>query len=416
MNSTSTHSIPIYPQRLAMIYALVVMQHKRYDPWGVHKDPITWDTDFSAGGSITARGYTMHEHLDDFGLINMNGRVYDPLLGRFLSPDNHIQSPGNPQNYNRYAYALNNPLVYTDPSGEFIFSAVLPGIGTIIDAACWGAVLGGGGYTASVAFSQGGFNNWNWGQFGSAVGMGAISGAATAGIGSAFGSVGNFAHESIRAVTHGAVNGLISEASGGDFLSGFAAGGLGSLGGSLFSQVGSFSNTVGGQIGFSSLSGGIGAELSGGDFWRGAATGAAIGLLNHGQHLIDQKLTKYVDEDGELLLDTEDGSDDVIVIPKDRIDEFTEYGAKYENNEGMQEYFDSKGFNDNMKTEFLGFSTVGEMKIALTNSSSQMSRQAFIQYLQNPTYSNWARYLLIEVGSQNFNILNHLPSPIKMPN
>ena len=98
------------------------VRHKRYDPWAVRKDPGTWDTGFLGG--LTDRGYTMHslfrpfgKHLDDFGLINMNGRVYDPLLGRFLSPDNHIQAPGNPQNYNRYSYVLNNPLKYTDPSG-----------------------------------------------------------------------------------------------------------------------------------------------------------------------------------------------------------------------------------------------------------------------------------------------------------
>ncbi|NVO09208.1 MAG: RHS repeat-associated core domain-containing protein [Bacteroidales bacterium] len=54
-----------------------------------------------------------------FGLINMNGRLYDPYLQRFLSPDPFVQSPGNAQNYNRYSYCLNNPLMYTDPSGNF---------------------------------------------------------------------------------------------------------------------------------------------------------------------------------------------------------------------------------------------------------------------------------------------------------
>ncbi len=52
-----------------------------------------------------------------FGLINMNGRLYDPYLQRFLSPDPFIQAPGNAQNFNRYSYCLNNPLMYTDPSG-----------------------------------------------------------------------------------------------------------------------------------------------------------------------------------------------------------------------------------------------------------------------------------------------------------
>ncbi len=47
----------------------------------------------------------------------MNGRIYDPLLGRFLSADILVQSPGSLQSFNRYSYCANNPLTYTDPSG-----------------------------------------------------------------------------------------------------------------------------------------------------------------------------------------------------------------------------------------------------------------------------------------------------------
>ena len=65
------------------------------------------------------RGFCMHEHYRDFGLINMNGRMYDPYTSMFLSPDNYIQVPDNSQSFNRYAYCLNNPLKYTDPDGEF---------------------------------------------------------------------------------------------------------------------------------------------------------------------------------------------------------------------------------------------------------------------------------------------------------
>lgn len=63
------------------------------------------------------RGYTGHEHLQNFALINMNGRLYDPLLGRMLSPDTIVQYPGSTQSYNRYSYVFNNPLKYTDPTG-----------------------------------------------------------------------------------------------------------------------------------------------------------------------------------------------------------------------------------------------------------------------------------------------------------
>ena len=59
-----------------------------------------------------------HEMLNEFNLINMNGRVYVPVLGRFLSPDKYVQEGDNSQNYNSYSYCLNNPLKYADPSGD----------------------------------------------------------------------------------------------------------------------------------------------------------------------------------------------------------------------------------------------------------------------------------------------------------
>jgi len=116
------------------------------------------------------RGYTGHEHLDKFNLINMlseaksrsesfagNGRIYDPLLGCMLSPDNYVQAPDNSQNFNRYSYALNNPLIYTDPDGEIIFTilaaifappllpiAIAADIGGIINTANnWGQISKG---------------------------------------------------------------------------------------------------------------------------------------------------------------------------------------------------------------------------------------------------------------------------------
>ena len=67
------------------------------------------------------RGFCMHEHYRDFGLINMNGRMYDhPLVGRMLSPDIVIQDPEYSQSYNRYSYCFNNPLRFTDPSGYVV--------------------------------------------------------------------------------------------------------------------------------------------------------------------------------------------------------------------------------------------------------------------------------------------------------
>jgi len=57
--------------------------------------------------------------LDAFGIINMNGRVYDPLTAQFFSPDLFVQAPGDWLNYNRYGYCMGNPFRYTDPSGEY---------------------------------------------------------------------------------------------------------------------------------------------------------------------------------------------------------------------------------------------------------------------------------------------------------
>lgn len=87
-----------------------------YDAWGKERDPLTWNPTSNVQ-RIIDRGYTGHEHLTEFGLINMNGRVYDPTIGRFLSPDPINQAPDCPGNYNTYSYCLNNPLKYTDPSG-----------------------------------------------------------------------------------------------------------------------------------------------------------------------------------------------------------------------------------------------------------------------------------------------------------
>ncbi len=91
------------------------VSHYGFDALGRRRDPQTLSYD-NATASLD-RGYTMHEHHDEFGLINMNGRLYDPLIGRMLSPDIVIQDEQNSQAYNRYSYCFNNPLRFTDPSG-----------------------------------------------------------------------------------------------------------------------------------------------------------------------------------------------------------------------------------------------------------------------------------------------------------
>ena len=67
--------------------------------------------------AATRDGFTGHEMLDNLGLVHMNGRVYDPEIGRFISADPYVTMPYDGQGLNRYAYTLNNPLAFTDPSG-----------------------------------------------------------------------------------------------------------------------------------------------------------------------------------------------------------------------------------------------------------------------------------------------------------
>jgi RHS repeat-associated protein len=99
-----------------------ITERYAYDPWCKRRNPNNWAQTDTRTSWIINRGYTGHEHLDWFGIINMNGRVYDPLTVMFFSPDPFVQEPGNWLNYNRYGYCLNNPFRYTDPDGEVIFT------------------------------------------------------------------------------------------------------------------------------------------------------------------------------------------------------------------------------------------------------------------------------------------------------
>jgi RHS repeat-associated protein len=84
--------------------------YENYDAWG--KQTLT------SGTGSTNRGYLAQEHLNEFALINLNARLYDPVLARFMGMDPYVQAPGFTQSFNRYSYGLNNPFVYTDANGE----------------------------------------------------------------------------------------------------------------------------------------------------------------------------------------------------------------------------------------------------------------------------------------------------------
>ncbi len=92
-----------------------------YDPWGRRiNENGTVEAEYSASTAnnhASNRGFTNHEHLSSSGLIHMNGRIYDPILGRFMQADPLVPDATNLQAFNRYSYVYNNPLMYTDPSG-----------------------------------------------------------------------------------------------------------------------------------------------------------------------------------------------------------------------------------------------------------------------------------------------------------
>lgn len=226
-----------------------------YDAWG--KQTVT----MNKIGFI--RGYCGHEMLNDYQIINMNGRLYDPVLGRFLSPDNYVQTPDFSQNYNRYSYCLNNPLKYTDPSGEFwnlIIGAAIGGVFNWITHGC--------------QFNAKGLGYFTTGALAGSVGAGIASGTSVAMAGGNFWS--GFAGLANGISSTGFWAGAVTSAS-----SGFAGGFLSGMGNSLVEgkNIGK-SLTSGFLMGAEdALIGGISGGIFGGfdaldkntNFWSGTA-------------------------------------------------------------------------------------------------------------------------------------------------
>ncbi len=90
----------------------------------------------------------MHEHLDEVGIIHMNGRIYDPLIGRFMSADPYIQAPTNLKTFNRYSYVWNNPSEDQSQSNGVLWS--LGGV-ELVDSS---AVTAGDGPMSASASSR----------------------------------------------------------------------------------------------------------------------------------------------------------------------------------------------------------------------------------------------------------------------
>ena len=125
--NSSTQEVYLFNDHLGSVDVITdkegnTLQHMSYSAWGERRLPASWDQmplpsvrDYLS--DYTTTGFTGHEMLDAFGIINMGGRIYDATLGKVLQADPFVQEPNSSQSFNRYSYVFNNPLSYTDPSG-----------------------------------------------------------------------------------------------------------------------------------------------------------------------------------------------------------------------------------------------------------------------------------------------------------
>ena len=262
----------------------------------------------------------------------MNGRIYDPTLGRFLQADPFIQAPKNSQNYNRYSYVLNNPLRYTDPSGYISVSK-------IVKQTYKSSMMLDGRYTAHKFTGQNpalhniGVTALNFipyfGAFAAAhanfdhalVNTGSLKAAATAGgtslaISGVFYGIGQGFNGDSRTwnvqggpahiAAHAVAGGIISDLQGGKFGHGFWSAGL-----TKAANVNGMIPHGPGEVQWNALRvivaatiGGTISEVTGGKFANGAATAAFAQAYNGNES----------DEKEIIKLKVEAGIDDLIKL------------------------------------------------------------------------------------------------------
>ena len=200
-----------------------------YDPWGNLRDPETLEAYAPGEGPelFLHRGFTGHEHLTAYGLIHMNARLYDPMTGRFLSPDPYVQSPDFSQAFNRFSYCWNNPLRYVDEDGEFI-EWIIIGIGALIGMYS-GGVLANDGEKNPLKWDYSSGKTWGYMLGGGLIGGTAswLGNMASTGIASAVMAGGGSSLE--IAMTSGLVSGFVTN--------GINSGGMAALSGEGFGDI-----------------------------------------------------------------------------------------------------------------------------------------------------------------------------------
>lgn len=300
----------------------ILVQELSYDAWGRRRNPETWAyyTDILDAGALDAHGFTGHEHIDLFEVVNMDGRMYDPVIGRFLSPDPIIQAPDYSQSLNRYAYCLNNPLSLVDPSGYSWFSKnwkslVAAAVGITVTAltgnlyagakgieAAVGAMVAGAAGGAAGAMTGALLNGANLGQVAKATFTGAFWGGVSGFLNYAAGG-GSFLEQMFK---HSFTDAWLEGIQGGNALHGLISGALNTAGNTaIYSKQG-----LGdiGKIAASAVLGGTVAEIGGGKFANGAITAAYSMMFNDMMHHFSDKLLRKIN-DAYLRTSWELGSD-----------------------------------------------------------------------------------------------------------
>ncbi len=287
----------------------IVAEDMSFDAWGQRRKGTNWTPMttlelMNFDSSTTTKGFTGHEMLDEVGLIHMNGRIYDPRLGRFMQADPFIQASGNTQSYNRYAYVLNNPLKYTDPSGYFIpallgLAAFLITESVVITAIVVGIT------TFAVALAQGA-------TFGDAL-LAGVSAAALTYFGlEYFPGFGEFSLGYTLGM--GTLGGITSELQGGKFGHGFISAGLGASVSVIPGLDGKTFGAAFARAGVSAIVGGTSTAITGGKFANGAASGALVSTISSAASGLGKKHVDPAPEPPTPSIDT--GSAPSVGTPK----------------------------------------------------------------------------------------------------
>jgi RHS repeat-associated protein len=281
----------------------VVQERLSYDAWGKRRFPNGADDPSGSIASQTDHGFTGHEQLDEVGLVNMNARMYDPLLGRFGTPDPTTENPFSTQGWNRYSYVGNSPVNFTDPSGycflgcfwKPIFGGIqnafrrVPILGSILEIGAGILCSGVGAGPVCAALAASFVAGITSGNLGVALRAGLIT-AVTAG--ADFG-VGSFTNGGglLNIAGHAVIGCLSAIASGGKCGAGALAGGISAAGAPLISSE--FNGNLVGGTAASAVLGGLGSIAGGGKFENGAVTGAFGYLFNQAMHDEGRTSTHY---------------------------------------------------------------------------------------------------------------------------